>query len=102
IQHHVDGMCAAARARDTDAMVAHSVAFHRAIVAAAGNELLLKLWDSLHPEIHTRITLSEPGIDYMAVAESHQPIVDAIKAADGDGPCRLSREHQAYFEHRLD
>jgi DNA-binding GntR family transcriptional regulator len=102
VQHHVDRMCAAARVRDTDALVAHSVAFHRAIVAAAGNELLLKLWDSLHPEIHSRITLSEPGIDYLAVAVSHQPIVDAIAAGDVEHACRLSREHQAYFEHRLD
>jgi DNA-binding GntR family transcriptional regulator len=102
IQQYVDAMCAAARAKDTDGLVAHSVAFHRAIVAAAGNELLLKLWDSLHPDIHSRITLSEPGIDYMAVAESHQPVVDAIRAGDVELACRLSREHQAYFEHRLD
>ena len=92
MQHHID----------TDMLVVHSVAFHRAIVAAAGNELLLKLWDSLHPEIHTRITLSEPGLDYMAAAQSHQPIVDAIKAGDVELACRLSRDHQAYFEHRLD
>ena len=93
---------AAARAGDTEALVAHSVAFHRTIVAAAGNDLLLKLWDSLHPEIHTRITLSEPGLDYMAAAESHQPIVDAIRAGDIELVCRLSRDHQAYFEHRCD
>jgi DNA-binding GntR family transcriptional regulator len=100
IQQHVDGMRSAAKAEDIDAMVLHSVAFHRSIVAAAGNELLLKLWDSLHLEIHTRITLSEPGIDFMAAAESHQPIVDAIGAGDVESACRLSREHQAYFEHR--
>ena len=102
IQHHVDEMRAAARAGDKEALATHSVAFHRVIVAAAGNELLLKLWDSLHPEIHSRITLSEPGIDYLATAESHQPIVDAIKSGDVETVCRLSREHQAYFEHRLD
>jgi DNA-binding FadR family transcriptional regulator len=36
----------------------------------------------------------------MAAAESHQPIVDAIGAGDVESACRLSREHQAYFEHR--
>jgi len=102
IQHHVDRMCAAARAGDTEALVALSVAFHRTIVAAAGNDLLLKLWESLHPEIHTRITLSEPGLDYLAAAESHQPIVDAIRAGDIELVCRLSRDHQSYFEHRCD
>src|SRR5262245_1154906 len=97
----VEGMREAARVNNIERMIAHSVQFHRIIVAAAGNELLLKLWDSLHLEIHTRVTLSEPGIDFMKAAESHQPIVDAIRAKDVERACRLSREHQAYFEHRL-
>jgi len=101
LQREVDGMRQAARTRNIEQMIVHSVQFHRMIVAAAGNELLLKLWDSLHLEIHTRVTLSEPGIDFMAAAESHQPIVDAIRARDVELACRLSREHQAYFEHRL-
>ncbi|QIG48453.1 GntR family transcriptional regulator [Nordella sp. HKS 07] len=101
LQAEVDFMRDAARNKNIEQMIRHSVAFHRAIVAAAGNELLLKLWDSLHLEIHTRVTLSEPGIDFMAAADSHQPIVDAIKAKDVELACRLSREHQAYFEHRL-
>ena len=98
LQREVDGMRQAARTRNIEQMIVHSVQFHRMIVAAAGNELLLKLWDSLHLEIHTRVTLSEPGIDFMAAAESHQPIVDAIRARDVELACRLSREHQAYFE----
>ena len=101
LQREVDGMRQAARTRNIEQMIVHSVQFHRMIVAAVGNELLLKLWDSLHLEIHTRVTLSEPGIDFMAAAESHQPIVDAIRARDVELACRLSREHQAYFEHRL-
>ena len=35
-----------------------------------------------------------------AVAESHAPIFDAIEAGDAELACRLSREHQAYFERR--
>jgi DNA-binding GntR family transcriptional regulator len=99
LQSHVDGMREAARRGDIDALGFHSVAFHRTIVAAAGNELLLKLWESLHVETHTRITLLGRGLDFVAVAESHQPLVDAIKAGDVELACRLSREHQAYIEH---
>jgi DNA-binding GntR family transcriptional regulator len=102
LQVHVEGMRKAAGADDRDGMVFHSMAFHRTIVAAAGNELLLKLWDSLHLEIHTRVTVSEAGIDLAAAAESHQPIVDAIAKGDVELACRLSREHQAYFEHHGD
>ena len=31
------------------------------------------------------------------VAESHQPIVDAIAAGDVELACQVSREHQAWF-----
>jgi DNA-binding GntR family transcriptional regulator len=102
LQAHVDGMREAARRGDIEALGRHSVAFHRMIVTAAGNDLLLKLWESLHVETHTRITLHGRGIDFMAAAESHQPIVDAIKAGDVEAACRLSREHQAYIEHVRD
>ncbi|MBL8908848.1 MAG: GntR family transcriptional regulator [Rhizobiales bacterium] len=102
LQAHVDGMREAARRGDIEALGFHSVAFHRMIVAAADSQLLLKLWESLHVETHTRITLLGRSIDFMAVAESHQPIVDAIRAGDVEAACRLSREHQAYIEHARD
>ena len=88
----------AAQASDIEGEVHHSVAFHRVIMRAAGNELLLRMWESLHVEIHSRKTLLQPNIDLYAVAESHTPILDAIAAGDVELACRLSREHQAYFE----
>lgn len=102
LQTHVDGMREAAKRGDIEKLATHSVAFHRMIVAAARNDLLLRLWESLHVETHTRMTLLGRGIDFMAVAESHQPIVDAIAAGDVEAACRLSREHQAYVEHARD
>lgn len=102
LQAHVDGMREAAKRGDAEALGRHSVAFHRMIVAAAGSELLLKLWESLHVETHTRMTLLGRSIDFLAVAESHQPIVDAIRAGDVEAACRLSREHQFYIEHARD
>jgi DNA-binding GntR family transcriptional regulator len=95
---HLDGMRQAARAGDFEAIVFHSVWFHRVIMQAARNELLLRLWESLHVEMHSRKTLLQPNIDMFAVAESHAPILDAIEAGDMELACRLSREHQAYFE----
>ena len=61
------------------------------------NELLLRMWESLHVEIHSRKTLLQPNIDMFAVAESHAPILAAIAAGDVELACRLSREHQAIF-----
>ncbi len=95
---HLDGMREAARAHDFEAMIHHSVWFHRVIMRAAGNDLLLNMWESLHVEIHSRKTLLQPNIDFHAVAESHRPIFEAVAAGDTERAARLSREHQAYFE----
>jgi len=100
IAGHLEGMREAARANDLDGMLHHSVWFHRVIMRAAENELLLKMWESLHVEIHSRKTLLQPNIDMFAVAESHTPIFDAIAAGDVELAARLSRQHQAYFELR--
>lgn len=100
LTRHLEGMREAARTHDIEAVILHSVEFHRAILRAAGNELLLKMWESLHVEIHTRKTVLQPNIDLFGAAESHKPIVDAFAAGDVELACRLSREHQAYFELR--
>lgn len=96
---HLEGMRGAARSHDIEGAIRHSVGFHRTIVSAAGNDLLLKIWESLHVEIHSRKTLLQPNIDFHGVAESHKPMLDAIAAGDVERACRLSREHQEYFEH---
>jgi DNA-binding GntR family transcriptional regulator len=100
LAEHLEGMREAARNADIEAMIHHSVWFHRVIMRAAGNDMLLNMWESLHVEIHSRKTLLQPNIDFHAVAESHRPIFDAIAAGDADRAARLSREHQAYFELR--
>jgi DNA-binding FadR family transcriptional regulator len=44
------------------------------------------------------VTLS---LDLTTLSQSHQPIVDAIAAGDIELACRVSREHQAWFEEML-
>jgi len=100
IAGHLEGMREAARTDDFEAMIHHSVWFHRTILRASGNDLLLKMWESLLVEVHSRKTLLQPNIDMSAVAESHAPILEAVLAGDTESACRLSREHQEYFERR--
>ena len=97
LQREVDAMKMAALDGDVDALIAHSYRFHRAILEASDNLLLLSVWQGLHIETRTTITMMAPGIDLMAVAISHQPIVDAIASGDVEHACRVSREHQEYF-----
>jgi DNA-binding GntR family transcriptional regulator len=98
VAEHLDGMRQAARSGDLEAMVHHSVWFHRVIMRASGNDLLLRMWESLHVELHSRKTIVQPNVDMNGVAESHAPILAAIVAGDVERACRLSREHQAWFE----
>jgi DNA-binding GntR family transcriptional regulator len=97
LQAEVDAMCEAARAGDIDRLVTHSYRFHRAIMAASENYLLLSVWQGLQIETRTTITMMAPGIDLLEAAESHQPIVDAIASGDVERACRVTREHQQFF-----
>ena len=84
---------AAARLGDHDAYACHNTAFHRRIVEAAGNEVMLRFWESLMIEARTRINLVASALDLVAVAASHGPIVEAFASGDGVGAGRLLREH---------
>jgi DNA-binding GntR family transcriptional regulator len=98
LQAEVDAMRRAAAAGEVDALVTHSYRFHRAIVERSGNQLLLNVWQGLHIETRTTITMMAPGLDLLEVADSHQPIVDAIACGDVEHACTVTREHQQYFE----
>ena len=98
LQASVDAMRAAARDGDVPGVIEHSVAFHSAIMEAAGNRLLLNIWRALRIETRTTITMLVDGLDLPEIAESHQPIVDAIRSGDAEHAARVAREHQEYFE----
>ena len=98
LQASVDAMRAAARDGDVPGVIEHSVAFHSAIMAAAGNRLLYNIWLSLRIETRTTVTMLVEGLDLPEIAESHQPIVDAIATGDAERAARVAREHQEYFE----
>ena len=97
LQAEVDAMRRAALVGDVEDLVAHSYRFHRAIVERSDNLLLLNVWQGLHIETRTAITMMAPGLNLVEIAESHQPIVDAIASGDVEHACKVTREHQQYF-----
>jgi DNA-binding GntR family transcriptional regulator len=97
LQAEVDLMADAAVRNDVHAAVEHSERFHRLILEASGNKLLYTMWDSLSITDHTALTMVTLSLDLATLAESHQPIVDAIAAGDVELACRVSREHQQWF-----
>ena len=80
------------------ALICGITSFHRAIMASAGNRLLLNLWNSLQIETRTTITLLIGGLDLMSIADSHQPIIDAIASGESETAARVARLHQDIFE----
>jgi DNA-binding GntR family transcriptional regulator len=101
LQAEVDGMASAAARGDVAGVIEHSEGFHRLIVEASDNALLETMWSSLGITDHTAMTMVALELDLATVAESHQPIVDAIAAGDVELACRVSREHQAWFVEML-
>ncbi|WP_020469112.1 GntR family transcriptional regulator [Zavarzinella formosa] len=87
----------AAIAGDLSEQAACNTAFHRMIVEASGNLVLLRLWDSLSFEPRPRLTLARPDAEPVRDAESHRPIVDALERGAAALAGRLLREHAESF-----
>ncbi len=93
----VDGMRAAATNGTPQAYVTHAVRFHRLILVAAGNQVLLSTWDSLAIEGRTAQLVLMPGFDPAAGAAEHQSILDALADGDAALAAELSRDHEEAF-----
>jgi len=76
------------------------VRFHRTILEASGNQILIDTWNSLMIEARTFVTLNNlivtrPDID---LAERHRPIINALKEGDPVEAGAVMRSHVLEFE----
>jgi DNA-binding GntR family transcriptional regulator len=86
-----------AKAKDLHEQVGHDVRFHRLIVEASANARLIELWDSLQVEARTMITAIRTGLDPIAIAARHEPIVEALRVQDADAAGQEIRRHVEDF-----
>jgi DNA-binding GntR family transcriptional regulator len=86
-----------AKAKDLHEQVEHDVRFHRLIVEASGNARLIELWSSLQVEARTMITAIRTGLDPVAIAKRHEPIVEALRLQDADAAGLEVRRHVEDF-----
>jgi DNA-binding GntR family transcriptional regulator len=93
----LEAMRAAAARADVHDFIAHDVAFHRVIVEACGNRTLQELWNSLHVELRTTITLIKRVDDLLDVAEAHVAVLEALESGDADRAARALRDHIESF-----
>jgi DNA-binding GntR family transcriptional regulator len=89
----VETMRAAARRGDAHDQSQANAAFHATIVRAARNATLERQWSFLEPFSRTFLTVSQPGLDLLALSERHVPILDALRARDGDAAADAMHRH---------
>ncbi|MBY8918369.1 GntR family transcriptional regulator (plasmid) [Nitratireductor sp. L1-7-SE] len=71
-------------------------AFHRMICKASGNARLIRVYDELATEMRAGITLiGKIYDDPQRMAETHEPIMDALRKRDGDELREALRYHIA-------
>ncbi|HEX5618532.1 MAG TPA: GntR family transcriptional regulator [Solirubrobacteraceae bacterium] len=70
-----------------------NASFHATIVRAARNATLERQWSFLEPYSRTYLTVSQPGLDLRALSERHVPILEALRARDGDAAAAAMHQH---------
>lgn len=83
----------AAQQGDTIAFAAHNTAFHRVIVEASDNSVLLDLWKRLDVQFRTAINMTRLEMDLSEAVESHRPIIAAIITEDPELSRRQAKTH---------
>ena len=95
LQAELDAMRRCAQAGELHEQLAHDARFHELIVEAAHNSVLLDAWRGLRIEARTLVSVIKSDADLVSIAETHQVILDAVRAED---PAALGRELRGHIE----
>lgn len=82
LEPHVAALYAADARGDGTAQVRHTVAFHRELVRAARNAVLLHTWEGLGIEVFTALSIRWLGTVQKEYAQEHQDLVAAFRRRD--------------------
>jgi len=93
LEAELEAMHRAADENDLHAQVEHDVSFHRLIVEASGNAILLETWLSLGIGPRTIVTALRTGLDGHEIAERHRPVLEALRARDPEAAGAALRRH---------
>jgi DNA-binding GntR family transcriptional regulator len=76
--------------------------FHRALVAMAGNEVLVRAWENLHVHLHlSRLYTSVGRFDRNDSKMEHNMILDALRKQDRKLAANLLSQHIKRVEKRM-
>ncbi|WP_432938899.1 FadR/GntR family transcriptional regulator [Kribbella sp. CA-253562] len=86
----LDARAAAHDAADLDAFVSADAAFHRGVVEASGNALLLRLYDAIAEVLTESIHRTASFPEDPRLLQSHLAVFEAIRAGDPEEAGRAS------------
>ena len=89
----LETMREAARRGDAHGQSQANASFHATIVRAARNATLERQWSFLEPFSRTYISVSQPGLNLLALSERHVPILEALRARDADAAADAMHRH---------
>lgn len=87
----------AVRAGDLQALACHNRNFHRRIMEHCENKEIFRAWQSLGICMRSRLNAQRWADQLPEAIASHQPIIDALRAADLRHAGQLLREHSFRF-----
>lgn len=80
----------AAAKKDVKAYSKHDIEFHRLILEASQNALLLSIWESVVLESRFRLTLKSIGEEQLVeFGTAHLPVIDALRNGEGEEAGKL-------------
>ena len=97
LRSELDAMRIAVELRNLDSYAEHDVRFHRCILQASQNDVLLQVWDTLAFDLRIRAAVGKATRNLPEVVESHRPIVDALDRGQGREAGLLLRNHVETF-----
>ena len=93
LEREFEAMRAAAARKDLQDLAGHDASFHRLIVEAAENKVLLDLWKTLRVEARVVVTALKTDIDFDELAEMHRPLLEALAEGSPEKAGRALRYH---------
>jgi DNA-binding GntR family transcriptional regulator len=93
LEREFEAMREAADRDDLQDLAAHDATFHRLIVEAAGNKVLLDTWRTLRVEARVVVTALKTDIDLQELAELHRPLLEALKEGSPEKAGGALRQH---------
>ena len=93
LEREFEAMREAADRDDLQDLATHDATFHRLIVEAAGNKVLLDTWRTLRVEARVVVTALKTDVDLQELAELHRPLLEALKEGSPEKAGGALRQH---------